>query len=91
MNAERLMYAAQGLSLPYIENHYGGRDASVLLKQEEKEEILNKRLTSKHLPKTTEEEIKLKSVCWFGEGEKLPFVEYGEDGLEERIKVISLA
>ena len=90
MSTERLMYAAQGLSLPYIENHHGGRDASVLLKAEEQEEILNHRISSRQLPKTTEEEIKSKSVTWFGEGEELPYVEYGEEGLKERKHLVSL-
>ena len=36
------------------------------------------------------EEIKLKSVCWFGEGEELPYVEYGEEGLKERKPLVSL-
>ena len=90
MSAERLMYAAQGLSLPYIENNHGGRDASILLKAEEQEEIIKQRLSSQHLPKTTKEEIKSKSVSWFGEGEELPYVEYGEEGLKERKHLVSL-
>ena len=60
------------------------------LNAEEQEEILNQRITSRQLPKTTVEEIKLKSVSWFGEGEELPYVEYGEEGLKERKLLVSL-
>ena len=84
MNTERLMYAAQCLGLPCIENNHGGRYASILLKAEEQEEILNQRISSRQLPKTTKEEIKSKSVSWFGEGEELLYVEYGEEGFKKK-------
>ena len=88
---ERLMYAAQGLSEPYLENNLGGRDASTLLSKEEQEEIINQRINNKRLPKTTREEIKRKSVDWFGLGAELPYAVEGEEGLKEKIKVVSLS
>jgi hypothetical protein len=91
MNNNALMYALQGLSEPYLENHYGGRDSSMELSKEEKDQIIHHRLDHKMLPKISEEELMNRSNDYFGEGAELPYAVNGEDGLEERIKVISLA
>ena len=94
-NYENLMYAAQGLSLPYCENYRGGEDASYPLTEEEQNEILDHRINHPMtkingdiFKKTTKENIIAQSVEFFGEGKELPYVVEGCNGLEERIKIV---
>ena len=91
MSYEVLMFALQGLSEPYLENHHGGRDASIKLSKEEAEDIISQRLKHKTLPKTTREKLLKMSNEYFGEGAELPFAEEGVNGLEEKIHVVSMS
>lgn len=94
-NYENLMYAAQGLSLPYCENHRGGEDASYPLTEDEQNEIINHRinhpmtkLNRDIFKKTTREKIIAQSVEFFGKGKELLYVVEGCNGLEERRKIV---
>ena len=91
MSHEVLMFALQGLSEPYLENHLGGRDASIKLSREEAEDIISQRLKHKTLPKTTREKLLKMSNEYFGEGAELPYAEEGVNGLEEKIHVVAMA
>ena len=91
MSHEVLMYAAQGLSEPYLENHHSGKNASLKLCEEDMENIITHRLNHKMMPKITREEIIERSNEYFGEGEELPYAEEGINGLEEKIHVVSMA
>ena len=50
---DNLMYALQGLTPPYCENYQGGEDASYLITEEERNQIIKHRLEHPILPKTT--------------------------------------
>ena len=90
MNHEVLMFALQGLSEPYLENHLGGRDASIKLSTEEAEDIISQRLNHKTLPKTSREKLLDMSNDYFGLGTELPYAEEGVNGLEEKIHGVNL-
>lgn len=66
MSHEALMYAAQVLRKPYLENHHGGKDASLKLCEEDMENIKTHRLNHKMMPKITREEIIVRSNEYFG-------------------------
>ena len=95
---ENLMFACQGLSEPYLE--FWGENSEELdkpleyhsrkLKDEEIEELINKRLDHPVLPHTSRLKLISQSVEYFGgEGAELPYAEENQDGMKKKKIIVS--